>query len=67
MKILQPKFNMTQEQNIFVARRNIVDYIYKSAQLKGLGVTYPDVEIIFNGISASDVKVAMLFLDYSQR
>jgi hypothetical protein len=52
-----PKFNMTREQNIFVAKRNIVDYIYKSAQLEGLGVTYPDTEAIFNGVSAPGVKV----------
>jgi len=53
-----PKYNMTREQNIFVAKRNIVDYIYKSAQLEGLGVTYPDTEAIFNGISAPGVKVS---------
>ena len=52
-----PKYNMTLEQNIFVAKRNIVDYIYKSAQLEGLGVTYPDTETIFNGMSAPGVKV----------
>jgi Fic family protein len=48
---------MTLEQNIFVAKRNIVDYIYKSAQLEGLGVTYPDTEAIFNGMSAPGIKV----------
>lgn len=52
------KYNMTREQNIFVAKRNIVDYIYKSAQLEGLGVTYPDTDAIFNGVSAPGVKVA---------
>ena len=55
---MQPKFNMTREQNIFVAKRNIVDYIYKSAKLEGLGVTYPDTEAIFNGAAVSGVKVA---------
>ncbi|MDR1002069.1 MAG: Fic family protein [Oscillospiraceae bacterium] len=55
---MKPKFNMTREQNIFVAKRNIVDYIYKSAKLEGLGVTYPDTEAIFNGVSASGVKVS---------
>jgi prophage maintenance system killer protein len=54
---MKPKYNMTLEQNIFVAKRNIVDYIYKSAQLEGLGVTYPDTEAIFNGVSAPGVKV----------
>lgn len=29
----KPKFHMTVEQNIFVAKRNIVDYIWKSARL----------------------------------
>jgi len=55
---MKPKYNMTREQNIFVAKRNIVDYIYKSAQLEGLGVTYPDTEAIFNGMSVPGVKVA---------
>jgi Fic family protein len=54
---MKSKYNMTIEQNIFVAKRNIVDYIYKSAQLEGLGVTYPDTEAIFNGISAPGIKV----------
>ncbi|MDR1061288.1 MAG: Fic family protein [Clostridiales bacterium] len=53
-----PKFNMTQEQNIFVAKRNIVDYIYKSAKLEGLGVTYPDTEAIFRGAAAPCVKIS---------
>jgi Fic family protein len=55
---MQPKFNMTREQNVFLAKRNIVDYIYKSARLEGLGVTYPDTETIFNGMSAPGVKVS---------
>jgi len=48
---------MTREQSIFVAKRNIVDYIYKSARLEGLGVTYPDTETIYNGMAAPGVAV----------
>lgn len=55
---MQAKFNMTREQNIFVAKRNIIDYIWKSAKLEGLAVTYPDTEAIFNGMSVSGVKVS---------
>lgn len=51
------KFQMTREENIFVAKRNIVDYIWKSAKLEGLGVTYPDTEAIYNGMRAPNVKV----------
>lgn len=32
---MKSKFNMTTEQNIFIAKRNIVDYIFKSAKLEG--------------------------------
>lgn len=39
---MKAKYNMTQEQNIFLAKRNIADYIWKSANLEGIGVTYPD-------------------------
>lgn len=54
---MEPKFTMTREENIFAAKRNIIDYIWKSAKLEGLGVTYPDTEAIFNGMRAPNVKV----------
>ncbi len=37
---MEAKYHMTREENIFVAKRNIVDYIWKSARLEGLAVTY---------------------------
>lgn len=39
---MQTKYHMTKEENIFLAKRNIVDYIWKSANLEGIGITYPD-------------------------
>lgn len=54
---MKPKFTMTREESIFAAKRNIIDYIWKSAKLEGLGVTYPDTEAIFNGMRAPNVKV----------
>lgn len=55
-----PKYRMTEEQNIFLAKRNIVDYIWKSAKLEGLGVTFPQTQEIYdggiiNGLSRDDV------------
>lgn len=55
---MSPKFNMTREQNIFAAKRGIVGYIYKSAKLEGLGVTYPDTAAIFQGAAAPGVRVS---------
>lgn len=46
---MENKFNLTKEQNIFIAKRNIVDYIWKSANLEGIGVTYPETQAIYNG------------------
>ena len=51
------KFNLTTEENIFVAKRNIVDYIWKSAKLEGLSVTFPDTDAIYNGISVANIPV----------
>lgn len=55
---MEAKYQMTREQSIFVAKRNIVDYIWKSARLEGLAVTYPDTEAIFNGMSVTGIKVS---------
>lgn len=46
---MEDKFNLTREQNIFIAKRNIVDYIWKSANLEGIGVTYPETQTIYDG------------------
>lgn len=51
------RFNMTQEENIFYAKRNVVDYIWKSAKLEGLSVTFPDTEAIFNGVISTTMQV----------
>lgn len=54
---MESKYHMTQEQNIFLAKRNIVDYIWKSANLEGIGVTYPDTQAIYNGMSVEGYKI----------
>jgi len=55
---MEPKYRMTRDDNIFVAKRNIVDYIWKSAKLEGLTVTYPDTDAIYNGMSVANVPVS---------
>ena len=46
---MKNKFNLTREQNVFVAKRNIVDYIWKSANLEGIDVTYSETQAIYDG------------------
>ena len=52
---------MIREENIFVAKRNIIDYIWKSARLERLAVTYPDTEAIYNGMSVQGVRYQTLW------
>ena len=46
---MKDKFNLTQEQNIFLAKRNIVDAIWKSANLEGIAITFPETQKIYEG------------------
>lgn len=55
---MKDKYHMTVEQNIFVAKRNIIDYIWKSANLEGISVTYPQTEAIFNNMQVQGLKVS---------
>ena len=54
---MEDKYKMTLEENIFVAKRNIVDSIWKSANLEGIVVTYPQTETIFQGLGIQNMKV----------
>lgn len=54
---MEDKYNLTVEKNIFIAKRNIVDYIWKSANLEGICVTYPDTQTIYDGFSVNGFKL----------
>ncbi len=55
--MLEDKFNMTEEQNVFLAKRNIVDSIWKSANLEGIAVTFPETQAIFDGGNVAHLRV----------
>lgn len=46
---MKDKWRLTREENVFIAKRNIVDYIWKSANLEGIAVTYPETKAIYEG------------------
>ena len=48
---------MTLEDNIFWAKRNIVDTIYESSKLEGINVTFFQTETIYNDGVVSNVSV----------
>lgn len=56
MGILTDKYTMTREQNVFLAKRNLVDYIWKSSRMEGIAVTYPDTDAVINGARISGLN-----------
>lgn len=54
---MENKYKMTVEDNVFWAKRNIVDTIYKNAKLEGINVTFPQTEAIVNGGIVNNVPV----------
>ena len=55
--MLQDKYNMTQEQNVFLAKRNIVDSMWKSANLEGIAITFPETQAIYDGINIGKFRI----------
>lgn len=53
----EKKFSMTREENIFWAKRNLVDYIWKSANLEGIAVTFPETQTIVEGVSVQGKSI----------
>ena len=51
------KYNLSKEENIFLVKRNIVDYIWKSVNLEGIGMTYPDTQAVYNGMAVSGYTI----------
>lgn len=55
--MLVDKYNMTMEENILYAKRNIVDSIWKSANLEGIQVTFSETQAIFDGANVGHLRI----------
>lgn len=54
---MKDKYNLTLEQNIFLAKRNLVDNIYANARMEGLNITFPETKTILEGINVPNLKI----------
>lgn len=54
---MKNKFNMTKEDNIFFAKRKLVDNIYKSANLEGIAVTFADTYSFMNNVNTGNISI----------
>ena len=50
-------YNMTKEDNVFFAKRKIIDNIYKSANLEGIAVTFADTVDFYNNVNNGKISV----------
>ncbi len=54
---MENKYNLTLEQNIFLAKRNIIDNIYAGARMEEINVTFLQVKKILEGINVLNLKI----------
>ena len=54
---MENKYNLTLEQNIFLAKRNLVDNIYANARMEGLNITFPQTKTILEGVNVPNLKI----------
>ena len=51
------KYHLNREENIFLAKKYLVNNIYNSAKLEGLNITFPETKTILEGINVSNLKL----------
>ena len=53
---MNSKYHMSLEDNIFFAKRKLVDNVYRSAKLEGIAVTFAQTEDIFNNVNVANLR-----------
>lgn len=51
IKSMKDKFKMSVEQNIFLAKKILVENIYNTAKIEGVNTTFPETEAILSGVN----------------
>lgn len=54
---MKDKFNLTLEENVFIAKKQLVSFIYMGAKIEGLNVTFPEIQTILDGVNVPNVKL----------
>ena len=55
--MITDKYNMTEEENIFIAKRNIVDSIYSNAKIEGINITFPETQVLYDGVNVARLTI----------
>lgn len=54
---MQDKYELTIQENTFLAKKLLVNNIYSNAKIEGCNVTFPETETILNGVNVPNIKL----------
>lgn len=54
---MKDKFNLTLEENVFLAKKQLVSSIYMASKIEGLNLTKEEVINILDGVNVPNVKI----------
>ena len=54
---MQEKHHLRKEQNIFLAKEELVSNIYNSARLEGINITYEDTKKVLEGLNVPSLRL----------
>lgn len=57
MEKIKDKYHLTIDENVFLAKKVLVNSIYNSAKLEGLNVTFPETKTILDGVNVGNLKL----------
>lgn len=55
--MFESKYQMSKEENFFLAKKKLISSIYSGARIEGVNVTFPETEALLNGINVPRLTV----------
>ncbi len=54
---MEDRFNITLEENVFLAKKSIVENIYSNARVEGINITFPETYSIVQGANVARLSI----------
>ncbi len=54
---MQEKYHLSKEQNLFLAKEELVSNIYNSARLEGINITYEETKKVLEGLNVPSLRL----------
>ena len=54
---MENKFKLNEKESKFLAKKSIVENIYNLAKLEGCNITFPETQLIYDGINDQNVTI----------